>query len=87
MGNHEFCTECGESDFHFGRSCNEKKRKEYQARKKAEKDDFKSRHERTLELLRELRSTLKNEKDKELINSALRNLKDRHQEINRLWEY
>jgi hypothetical protein len=30
MGNHEFCTECGESDFHYGVSCNPEKRQKYQ---------------------------------------------------------
>lgn len=25
MGNHEYCGECGESDFHWGRSCDPKK--------------------------------------------------------------
>lgn len=32
MGNHEFCTECGESDFHHGRPCDPVKKATYQAR-------------------------------------------------------
>ena len=87
MGNHEFCTECGESDFHWGRPCNEKKRKEQQDRRQSAKNNRIKRHERTLELLRALRSTLENEKDKNLINDALRTLKNRHREINRLCGY
>jgi predicted nucleic acid-binding Zn-ribbon protein len=32
MGNHEFCTECGASDFHHGRECDPKRKAEYEAR-------------------------------------------------------
>ena len=31
MGNHEFCTECGESDFHYGTPCDEDKKKAHKS--------------------------------------------------------
>ena len=30
MGNHEYCTECGATDFHLGRPCDPKRKAEYQ---------------------------------------------------------
>src|SRR6185369_10614471 len=33
MGNHEYCDECGENDFHRGEPCNPEKRAAHQARR------------------------------------------------------
>jgi hypothetical protein len=35
MGNHEFCTECHESDFHYGRPCDPAKRAKVVAQEEA----------------------------------------------------
>jgi len=32
MGNHEFCEECSESNFHYGRPCDPDRKAKYQAR-------------------------------------------------------
>lgn len=33
MGNHEYCVDCGENDFHYGRPCNPEKVAVVQAEK------------------------------------------------------
>lgn len=38
MGNHEYCTDCGASDFHFGRPCNPERLAKETARKKEIED-------------------------------------------------
>jgi len=35
MGNHEYCTECGASDFHYGQPCNPKRLAKQKAHDKA----------------------------------------------------
>lgn len=35
MGNHEYCDECGESDFHYGRPCDPAKKAAHQAEQAA----------------------------------------------------
>jgi len=40
MGNHEFCTECGASDFHYGRPCDPKRKKEHQEKQRRAKENY-----------------------------------------------
>lgn len=34
MGNHEYCTGCGQSDYHFGQTCEEAYPEKYEAHQK-----------------------------------------------------
>lgn len=38
MGNHEYCEECGASDFHYGRPCNPIRKATHQSEKAAIKN-------------------------------------------------
>jgi hypothetical protein len=41
MGNHEYCDECGASDFHFGRECNPERKAKHQK----EREEIRKRNE------------------------------------------
>ncbi len=44
MGNHEYCEDCGENDFHLGRPCNPEKVKAKEAEAKKLKQEKEKRY-------------------------------------------
>lgn len=46
MGNHEFCLECGDSDFHYHRPCNPERKKVWQEKARWEEKREKEREEK-----------------------------------------
>lgn len=52
MGNHEYCVNCGESDFHYGRKCNPKLVAQRIAKEKQEFEDHEARVDFVVEKLK-----------------------------------
>ncbi len=62
MGNHEYCTRCGESDFHMGKTCEEaypRSLKKHQATEKKLKEDQESAREDLRRLAKAIEKTFK----------------------------
>lgn len=56
MGNHEFCTDCGASDYHLGSDCNPKEKAAYQAGLKAVADYATLHDSKAKKLVKKLKS-------------------------------
>lgn len=52
MGNHEFCTSCGEDDFHRGSECNPETKRKYQ-------EELQQRRERSAAATKRMEERLK----------------------------
>lgn len=55
MGNHEYCVDCGVSDFHFGRPCNPKLVAKEQERQRVIDAIVVTHEQRALEVVSELK--------------------------------
>lgn len=51
MGNHEWCVECEESDFHYGRDCNPIKKAKVAAKNAQQKRECMNRHNKLIAAL------------------------------------
>lgn len=51
MGNHEYCLDCGASDFHYGKPCDPARKAKHDAEEKAMEDARKLRLSKLKELI------------------------------------
>lgn len=51
MGNHEFCVDCHENDFHIGRPCDPEKVAKVQAEKREREDSMRAKREASSQLI------------------------------------